>query len=235
MENSMSLKSHKGFSPTTQLTPITLVENIVDLFHQSLIDGTLHPGEEIIESQIALDLGVARGTLREAIHTLISEGILEKTSRRRTRVRELSTQKTWEIMTARAVLESYCAHILAGNLTPEKVQALETSWQEMEAAALSGNQAVFTQCDFRLHQTIVTLSGHELFTELWSHLEPWIRLMFASEVFSGEDLIRNCQKHRQIVDAILTGDPGEAENRLRADLLDQGELRWMADLSSYPT
>lgn len=227
-------KVNPSFLPAAPLAPTTLVKNIVDLFHLSLVEGKLHPGEEINESQVAQSLGVARGTLREAIHTLVSEGILEKSAHRHTRVIELSPQKAWEITTVRAVVESYCARVLAERMTPERAHALNAIWQDMDAAAHSGNGAAFTQCDFRLHEAIVELSGHELFGTIWSNLGPWIRLMFASVEYSAEDLIKNSQDHRLVIRAIQDGTPDEAEKRLRADLLDQNELRRIMDLSSYP-
>lgn len=234
MEAANHLKSQKTSLLNAPLPQVTLVENIVERFHQSLVDGDLLPGQEINESQISESLGVARGTLREAIHKLISDGLLEKTPNRRTRVRELSPQKAWEIMTVRAVVESYCARILVERMTPEKAEILNKIWERMESASRASERAIAKQADFQLHQAIVQLSEHELLNDIWSRLKSWILLMFASEVFYPEDLLTNSIHHRQIVDAICNGDPDQAEKQLRSDLLDQNELQRFTDISKFP-
>ena len=217
----------------TPVKPVSLVTDIAERFRESVVNGTLKPGEEINESHLAERLGVSRGTLREAIRILIGEGLLEKLPNRTSRVRMLSPDKAWEIMTARAIIEGFAARVLAERLTPEKLERLHSIWQHLYEAASANDRASFSHWDFALHQAIMEMSGHEVLFETWTKISAWIRLMFASEDYSPEEMLANALNHKQVIDAIAAGDPYVAEEKLKADLLDQHELKRIAGLQSW--
>ncbi len=206
------------------VTAGSLVDEIAERFRQAVIVGVLKPGDAINESQLAERLSVARGTLREAVRILIGEGLLEKLPNRPSRVRFLSPEKAWEVMTARAVFEGFAAHTLAQRLTPEKLAQLTRIWEQQALAAEANDPAGFLRWDFRLHEAIVQLSGHGVLIETWTKMSAWVRLMFASEQHLPTELLRNAATHKAVIDAIASGDPDQAEMRLKADLLDQKEL-----------
>jgi DNA-binding GntR family transcriptional regulator len=215
------------------IEPVSLVNDIAERFRQSVVNGTLKPGEEINELQLAERLGVSRGTLREAIRILIGEGLLEKLPNRTSRVRTLSPDKAWEIMTARAVIEGFAARALSQRLTSEKLEQLRGIWQHLYDAALANDHASFLHWDFGFHQAIMEMSGHEVLFETWTKISAWIRLMFASEAHNPEELVANALNHKSIIDAIATGDPDVAEEKLKTDLLDQQELRRATGLPAW--
>ena len=206
------------------LAPVSLVNEIAERVRQAVINGSLKPGDEINESQLSDRLGVARGTLREAVRTLTSEGLLVKSPNRTATVRTLSAERIWEIMTARAVIEGFGARVLAQRLTPQKVDLLNRVWQQLAAAAEANDRANYVHWDFRLHQTIMELSGHQVLYETWTKMSAWIRLVFASEALTAADLLANAASHRAFLDAIMNGDAELAEARLKTDLLSQKEL-----------
>jgi DNA-binding GntR family transcriptional regulator len=214
---------------------VSLVTDIAERFRESVVNGTLKPGEEINESQLAERLGVSRGSLREAIRMLTGEGLLEKLPNRTSRVRKLTARKAWEIMTTRAIIEGFAARVLAQSLTPEKLEWLRGLWQQLYDAAVANDRASFSHWDFLLHQAMMEMSGHEVLFETWTKISAWVRLMFASEAYGPEELVANALNHKSIIDAIATGDPDVAEEKLKADLLSQKELRCLNGLpAQYP-
>lgn len=70
-------------------------------------DGAVRPGQRMREIQIAEAQGVSRTPVREAMHRLVSEGLLEATAARGIAVTELSKQQ---------VLELYALHELLGHI-----------------------------------------------------------------------------------------------------------------------
>jgi DNA-binding GntR family transcriptional regulator len=214
------------------LAPVSLVNEIAERVRQAVINGSLKPGDEINESQLSERLGVARGTLREAVRVLTSEGLLVKLPNRASSVRELSAERIWEIMTARAVVEGFGARVLAQRLTPQKVALLNSIWERLDSAAQANDRASFVNWDLRLHQTIMALSGHEVLYDTWTKMSAWIRLMFASEEFTAADLLANAASHKAVIEAIASGDAELAEARLKADLLDQKELARFTELAA---
>ena len=135
-------------------------------------------------------------------------------------------------MTARAVVEGFAARVLAQRLTPHRTALLYAIWQRLHDAAQANDHASFVHWDLRLHEAIMELSGHVVLYETWTKMSAWIRLMFASEQFTADDLLENAASHKAVVDAIASGDAELAEARLKADLLDQKELARFAELAT---
>ena len=96
----------------------TLRGQVLGAVRSAVVSGRLAPGARVNEAQLASDLGVSRGTLREAIRRLEQEGLLVTLSHRGTFVRELSTEEIAEVYGVRLALESYAAREASTQLTP---------------------------------------------------------------------------------------------------------------------
>jgi len=207
-----------------KVEPVSLVNIIVERFRQSIANGAFKPGEHVNEVQLAEKMGVSRNTLREAIRILIGEGLLEKLPNSSSRVRILTAAKAAEIVTLRAELEGFAARLLSQKLTTEKIDKLQQICENLIEAAQANNDLSFSHWDYLLHQTIVEMSEHELLFETWVKIGAWIQLMFISENHTEQELITNAINHKNIIDAILSGDEHKAEETIKKDLLDQPEL-----------
>ncbi len=220
------------------ITSVSLVDDIAERFRRSVISGALRPGDEINESQLAETLGVSRGTVREAISVVVGEGLFVKSVNHPARVQALTAEKAWEIMTARAVIEGYAARLLAERLTDDKMERLRAIWGRLNEAATAGDTASFMDWDFRLHQTIMELSGHGVLLDTWLKMSAWVRLMFSSEIYTVEEMQANARNHGLILEAIASGNPDRAEKQLKVDLLEQSNLEHyigvVGTLSSRP-
>lgn len=65
----------------------TLPEVLAERITEAILSGVLKPGARIIESQLARELGISRGPLREALKTLEVNGLIEYRKGRGTNVR----------------------------------------------------------------------------------------------------------------------------------------------------
>jgi DNA-binding GntR family transcriptional regulator len=116
------------------------------------------------------------------------------------------------------VLEGFAARLLAQRLRPEQLGRLNEIWRHMMDAADGNDRATFSDWDFALHEAIVAFSGHETLTETWRRLGAWISLAFAAQDYTPEMLRQNALDHRRVIDAIASGDAGEAERVTKEDL-----------------
>jgi DNA-binding GntR family transcriptional regulator len=74
-----------------------------------ILDGTLQPGERLIEDRLAEQLGVSRNPVREAIRVLEAEGFLDVTARRGSFVATLSAKQAADLFEIRLALEPLAA------------------------------------------------------------------------------------------------------------------------------
>ena len=78
-----------------------------------ILDGTLRPGERLIEDRLAEQLGVSRNPVREAIRVLEGEGFLDVAARRGSFVATLSAKQAADLFEIRLVLEPLGARLAA--------------------------------------------------------------------------------------------------------------------------
>ena len=86
---------------------------------------TLIPGQRLIETEIAEQLDVSRGPVRDALKMLQDEGVVRIEPRKGTFVARLCYEDLYELYLLRGVIEGLGARLLAEKGSPEQIQKLE--------------------------------------------------------------------------------------------------------------
>src|SRR5579862_7683378 len=92
---------------------LSLRERVLQELRDSILTGRIPVGTRLLEDKISKELGVSRGTVREAFRHLQEEGLLTSVSRGSVSVRTLSPREVKEIYAVRAALEGLAAHAVA--------------------------------------------------------------------------------------------------------------------------
>ena len=142
---------------------------------ESILNGTLPPGETLSQVQLASKLGVSRGPLREAVRMLQREGLVEAELNRRGRVSSFSIDDLEQLYAMRIVHESLAIRINVPRFTKRDVDGLRSCLRRMESLAahdLRQWQAV----DREFHFSLVAHSGDRLMRtirELYDHADRY--------------------------------------------------------------
>jgi DNA-binding GntR family transcriptional regulator len=198
--------------PFTRVESSLKRDQVVALIRQALLDGELRPGDRIVESALAKELGVSQTPVREALAALSREGLVIKLDHRGTFVSSLKETELREVLTLRAVLEGYCARLAAERWSPSDLEGLEALVDRMAAAAGAGKITTLIDRDLEFHRRLYELSGHSLLREVLSGLQQRMQLAlaFADAVYSA-DLTDVAESHRTLIDALRRRDPARAE------------------------
>jgi DNA-binding GntR family transcriptional regulator len=198
--------------PFTRVESSLKRDQVVALIRQALLDGELRPGDRIVESALARELGVSQTPVREALAALSREGLVIKLDHRGTFVSSLKETELREVLTLRAVLEGYCARLAAERCSPSDLERLEALVDRMSTAASAGKISALIERDLEFHRQLYELSGHSLLREVLSGLQQRMRLAlaFADAVYSA-DLTDVAESHRTLIDALRQRDPALAE------------------------
>ena len=81
-----------------QIHTETIKDQIYDILRQQIMDGTLRPGDKIVEQSIADQLNVSRSPAREAIKQLVGDGFLTYIPNRGAFVKNCRPRKCWILM-----------------------------------------------------------------------------------------------------------------------------------------
>ena len=108
----------------------TLRARAHDILRAELLAGRLTPGQRVNEVQVAAEIGISRGTLREAIRKLEQEGMFISIPHRGTFVRKFTPQEAEELQEVRLSLETTAALRVARSWSPPVKAYLEAAAAE---------------------------------------------------------------------------------------------------------
>ncbi len=110
----------------------SLGQHVFDNLKQAIIRGNIKPGEWLVESHIAQMLGISRTPVREAIHKLEREQLIERQPRGGFTVLGLSRNDIEETFGIRSVLEGYAARLATVKHQTEELAVLEEKIDEFQ-------------------------------------------------------------------------------------------------------
>src|SRR5512139_254837 len=143
------------------------VERVYQTLRSRILDNALPPGHQALEQAIALELGVSRTPVREALIRLHNEGLIEVVPRHGMRVLPVSPDDMAEIYTILTSLESLAAELAARRKPGAAALAsLEAACREMEAALAGDDLDAWAKADERFHLQLVSLCGNRRLAEV---------------------------------------------------------------------
>jgi DNA-binding GntR family transcriptional regulator len=203
---------------------LSLRERVLQELRDSIITGRIPLGSRLLEDKISKELGVSRGTVREAFRHLQEEGLLTSESRGSVYVRTLSPREVREIYAVRAALEGLAAQEVASRPDREKaVEALRSALYGFEAKP-DPSFSELLQVDIDFHLLLCTLSENGTLVDTWQRLSGLIR---AALISAGPHLVMPLQTvnhHARMVDAIERGDELAARLALESYLEESARI-----------
>jgi len=187
---------------------------IADALRAQIISGTIKPGRRVREEEIALDHGVSRVPVREALQRLAAEGYVELTPRRGATVVIPDLRRVLEIMEIRRVLEVHAVRGAARTGGETMAKQLSAVVDRGHKAALAQRNAQIPALVEEFHHLIAVASGNIELVELLRQIRNKIRWMF--QVDLDERATASWDDHRRILEAILGGDEDEAARQMDA-------------------
>jgi DNA-binding GntR family transcriptional regulator len=183
----------------------SLREQARDLLRTHIVDGTLAPGERLVETRLSSQLRVSRGTLREALRHLEQEGLVVSDGRGHMSVRTHTAREVREIYDLRIALETMAAILISQSPDREqRVSQLREALEPLKTERIPLAKTI--ERDLAFHRRLCALSDNQILLDTWTHLLGRIR---ASIVAAGPSVtpgLATYKRHTVILDAISDGD-----------------------------
>ncbi|MEU4098472.1 GntR family transcriptional regulator [Streptomyces sp. NPDC026673] len=193
--------------------PAPLRQAVYEALIELIVNGTLKPGQHLVEAELADHLGVSRQPVREALQHLQTDGWVDLRPAQGAFVHAPTPEEATELLSVRAVLETHSAHGAALHATGADVARL---WELQEAgiAALAADDARgIVEANATLHGFITELSGNKVLAELILQVDRRVRWYYTPIARPrGKDA---WNEHATIIDAIAEGDADRAEELMR--------------------
>jgi DNA-binding GntR family transcriptional regulator len=204
---------------------------VADRIREAIMRGTLPPGTQLGEVELATRLGVSRGPLREAMQRLVAEGLLRSERHRGLFVRDLDAADVRDVYIARTAVERAAGLLLMSGDRAAAAGKLTAALVAMEEAA--GDPVALADADHAFHAELVAASGSPRLRRMADALLVETRMCLAvlQDTVPPPDAL--LAEHRALRDAVRDGNVERLTAVLEAHMADAVE-RILAPLTTAP-
>lgn len=202
-------------------------EEIRNSIKKAIISGELKPGDRIIETRWARELGVSQSPVREAIRELEMIGMVENIPYQGCFVRKVTQKDMKDSYKVRMYLELLGIQDAVKNADESKINELHSILKEMEAAAKEQDFDLYIQKDVLFHRKIVAISKNEILLRSWDQCNMQ-DLTYIGTWISSRTLEQLSARHEGLYEAIAAGDDERAAAEVSGHfekLIDELEIK----------
>ena len=193
-----------------KLQPRTLVHQVIDALVAGASEGLLLPGDRIVETELAAQLGVSRVPVREALRVLESQGIVVNEPYKGIRLTPVTPQRIDQLIEVRVALETTAAlaAMRQGRNGAEQLAELERIVQEMETMAARNDVFGFATADTSFHRSFCGFAGNTVLSDMWEMLARQMTIIFGLSAL-GKPMTDIVDEHRTLIRVFASGNAAD--------------------------
>lgn len=195
--------------------PPSIAESIVAILRDRLAGGVYPPGSWIRESALAEEFQFSNGPIREALQTLVNDGLLVREPWKGVRVISLDDDEIVEMFQLRLALLELAAELAAQHATNNDITEARHLLAEMNQVLERGDIDAQMPLGGALSQWLCACSGNERLKENWSRLTYQTRMYIYASLRDAKDLRLIALLWHELIDAIEERDGLKARTAVR--------------------
>jgi len=205
---------------TARLSRPSLRDQALAVLRQAMVAGEIRPGEIHSAAALAQQLGVSSGPVREAMLTLVNQGLLEMVPNRGFRVPPVSDADLDEIYELRLMLEVPAVESLArstletGEPPADPLGLVRGHADRCEEAAEAGDVTAFLTADRDFHLGLLAWHGNKRLLAVVENLRDQTRLYGLQRLADDHRLLESAREHFRLLEEVVSGRPEEARDRM---------------------
>lgn len=214
----------KNFSSPVRMTA---KERALSQIQRWIIDGTLQPGEKLIDAELAESLAVSRTPIREAFQLLEVQGLVSMYPGKETRVSNIQKSDIFHLYPTLASLHALAAEYTANNILPEQIEKLRELNIQFKKAIESGQPYQAMELDEQFHNLIIEISENPYIASFSESLQIHIRrfkYVFLKQPI--KETLNSVNEHESIITALENKDVQRV-----SELMKQNVIRPMHELT----
>jgi DNA-binding GntR family transcriptional regulator len=204
-------------APATFELYATLPSQIAVRIGRAIVDGQFQPGQKLREVDLAQSFGVSRASIREALRTLESEGLVTILPQRGAQVTTLTVEEVRDIFEIRANLMGLACQRLAASATPTVGGQLETLLRVLRTARHDSES--YAHASLAISEFCVRNAGSKRLADLVLSFARQTARYTRLSLSTAERRKQSYAMWRDLVDALVNRKPAAAERHARALVL----------------
>jgi DNA-binding GntR family transcriptional regulator len=194
--------------------PVPLRQSVYDALIDLIVGGELPPGQHMVETELAQQLGVSRQPIREALHRMEAEGWVDLRPSQGAFVHVPTDGEVDELLDVRMLLEAETGRLAAlAVVSPAQLSRLREICREGQEAAEADDFSAAVTANNAFHAEVAAIGGNAVLAELADIVGrrvQWYYRMVAPARGHG-----SWTEHAELIEAIEAGDSERAESLAR--------------------
>lgn len=203
--------------PLNPLRSPSLVELAYRSIRDSILAGHLPMGSRLLDTRLAQELEISRGTVRDALTRLVDEGLVVEQPRQGMFVREFGPQDVIDIYNVRVALEPIAARLAVRRGVD--VAELESILVRMREAAEAGDVPTVSAMELSFHLEICEASGNQHLVDCYRMIQSRVRMALSLDNRGNDDYRSIADRHEPILEALRSGDELRAASAVHAHIV----------------
>ncbi len=196
----------------------TIRQKVYEYLREQILNGTIKSGDRLVETDLAERIGTSRTPVREALHTLEREGLIESLHRVGYRVRPISAAEVTELCEIRLALEEVALRWALSKDAKGLAGRLRENLTRCEQRLDAGDFKAFVEMDAQFHDLISKVADSSRLMEMTGSIRRYMLRYRIQSIYTEDNVRRAIAGHRAVLQAIEDGDEPAAQRALRAHI-----------------
>lgn len=219
------------------IEPQNLRGQIETELRKAILHGVFQPGERVVESVIASQMGVSRAPVREVLSALEREGLVVNVPRRGNFVVSFDEKDIEEIYSLRLWMEIGAVRRAISRINQEDIDRMQKIVDQLGDAVIHQEDPdSIIELDLSFHGYYFQVADHSRMLAIWNSIRAQTSLLIGLTSKTHYEYPEHPKElHQLILDAIMRRDSREAEGQLTKHILDAEQRAYQAlrELAKY--
>ena len=196
---------------------------IFNILRQQILDGKYIPGDSLIETKLAEELGVSRTPIREAIRQLELEGLVNSVPNKGVIVKGITEKDIEDIYTIRKVLEGVAAKWAVEKISDEGIRELKDNFELMEFYTAKGDIEQVAKLNTSFHDIIFSATKSSVLQHILTDFQYYVQWARYKSLKAPGRAQEALEEHRLIPNAFIKRDHENAEKTVTEHIVNSSK------------
>ena len=194
----------------------TITARAETALRNAIVEGRFSAGERLVERRLCEALQVSRGSVREALRSLRTEGLVDLVPHRGPVVARITAAQARDIYAIRGALEGLAARTMAERQDPQALERMGAALEKMRAIQQGvGDPATLIPVKTEFYRALFDGAGNLMLGQMMDNLLARISVLRKTSFSRVDRLSESIREISEIVDAIRAQEPDRAERASR--------------------
>jgi DNA-binding GntR family transcriptional regulator len=200
--------------------PASRTEVVLEEIRRRILAKELHPGQPLVEAELAQSLGVSKTPVREALKVLSHSGLVTFSPYKGASVSVVDAELARSVYDVRLILEPEAVRRAVAAKRPETIEEAGEALRDASAAITARDRAALSLLNRRFHRALYVGCGNPLMVSMLDDLRDRAALISVVGWEANPSWRREWTEHKAVLAAAKKGDADGAADLLRAHIGD---------------